>query len=139
MSVHRPHDGDEENPARRPRRLRADDGQASLEFVGFLPLLLLIGLAAVQLGLVAYAAQQAGTAARAAARAESLGEESIGGEQAGRAAISEWLADRTTFGLSASGEEVTATATVAIPSVIPGIDGLGEVSRESTMPRDRDD
>ncbi|MYX55476.1 septum formation initiator, partial [Streptomyces sp. SID8382] len=45
-----------------------DRGSASIEFLGFLPILILVALAAVQLGIAAYAAQQAGTAARAAAR-----------------------------------------------------------------------
>ncbi|NDZ98398.1 pilus assembly protein, partial [Streptomyces sp. SID10116] len=44
-----------------------------LEFAGFLPILLLIGLAAIQLGLIGYAANQAGSGARAAARAASQG------------------------------------------------------------------
>ncbi|MBI0301417.1 pilus assembly protein, partial [Streptomyces sp. PRKS01-29] len=58
--------------AARPRR--GDAGSASIEFLGFLPVLILVALAAVQLGIAAYAAQQAGTAARAAARTASLDE-----------------------------------------------------------------
>nr|WP_274389137.1 TadE/TadG family type IV pilus assembly protein [Streptomyces taklimakanensis] len=104
-----------------------------MEFVGFLPLLLLVGLAAIQLGLVAYAAQQAGTGARAAARAESIEDGDVGGERAGRAAVSDWL--DTEIGISASDDEVTATVTVDIPSIVPGIDGFGTVRRSSTMPR----
>ncbi len=42
-----------------------DRGQVAIEYLGFIPILLLVALAAVQLGLVAYTAQQAGTAARA--------------------------------------------------------------------------
>ena len=58
-----------------PARLRGhgrDRGQASIEFLGFLPILLLVALAVVQLGLAAYAVQQAGTGARAAARTASM-------------------------------------------------------------------
>lgn len=45
--------------------LRARDrGQVAIEYLGFIPVLLLVTLAAVQLGLVAYTAEQAGTAAR---------------------------------------------------------------------------
>ncbi|WP_338018119.1 TadE/TadG family type IV pilus assembly protein [Streptomyces taklimakanensis] len=120
-------------PGRLRRRSRPDRGQAALEFVGFLPLLLLVGLAAIQLGLVAYAAQQAGTGARAAARAESIEDGDVGGERAGRAAVSDWL--DTEIGISASDDEVTATVTVDIPSIVPGIDGFGTVRRSSTMPR----
>lgn len=116
----------------RLRRLRSDRGQVALEFVGFLPLLLLVGLAAIQLGLVAYAAQQAGTGARAAARAESVEDGEIGGERAGRAAVSDWL--DAGFAVRVSEEEVTATATVDVPSVVPGFD-FGPVRRTSTMPR----
>ncbi|HEX5568096.1 MAG TPA: TadE/TadG family type IV pilus assembly protein [Streptomyces sp.] len=121
---------------RRRRPARTDRGQVSLEFVGFLPLLLLVGLAAIQLGLVAYTAQQAGTAARAAARAESLRDGGIGGDRAGRAAMSGWLAKRATFDRQSTGDEVTVTATVTIPSVIPGVGDFGAVRKRSTMPRD---
>ncbi|MER7186189.1 TadE/TadG family type IV pilus assembly protein, partial [Streptomyces hyaluromycini] len=51
-------------PLRHPR----DRGQVAIEYLGFLPILLLVGLAGIQLGAVAYAAEQAGTAARAGAR-----------------------------------------------------------------------
>ncbi|MGY5133981.1 TadE/TadG family type IV pilus assembly protein, partial [Streptomyces nigrescens] len=42
---------------RLPARLRGhgrDRGQVSIEFLGFLPILLVVGLAVVQLGLAAY-------------------------------------------------------------------------------------
>ena len=60
---------------RLPARLRgpaATGARSSIEFLGFLPILLLVALAVVQLGLAAYAVQQAGTAARAAARTASM-------------------------------------------------------------------
>ncbi|PJE96631.1 septum formation initiator [Streptomyces carminius] len=130
MSVHRrPY----RPGGRRRGRTGADRGQVAVEFVGFLPVLLLIGLAALQLGLVAYAAQQAGTAARAAARAESL-EDGPDGAAAGRAAVSDWLT--VGFAWGGSSDEVSVTAEVTIPSVVPGIGDFGEVSRTSTMPRD---
>ncbi|MFC8014093.1 TadE family protein, partial [Streptomyces cinereoruber] len=70
----------EPRPARatnvRPQPGRARDrGQAAVEYLGFLPILLLVGLAGLQLGIAAYAAQQAGTAARASARAASSDDE----------------------------------------------------------------
>ena len=43
-------------------------GSNAIEYLGFLPVLILVGMAAVQLGLIAYTAQQAGTGARAGAR-----------------------------------------------------------------------
>lgn len=43
------------------RRLRDDRGVSMLEFAGFLPILLVIGMAAIQLGLIGYGINQAGT------------------------------------------------------------------------------
>ncbi|MEU0342110.1 TadE/TadG family type IV pilus assembly protein [Streptomyces bobili] len=116
----------------RGRRGR-DRGQVALEYLGFLPILLLVALAAVQLGLIAYAAQQAGTAARAGARSASLGE---GAGGACQSAVSSWLADGTSCASEDLGEEVRVTSTVTIPSVIPGIGDFGEARRTATMPVD---
>ncbi|MCX5204537.1 pilus assembly protein [Streptomyces sp. NBC_00237] len=113
-----------------------DQGVTALEFAGFLPILLVVAVAVIQLGIVGYAAQQASTAARAAARTESQKEFRGQGEAAGRAAISGWLADGTTF--AQQGEDiVTVTATVQIPALIPIFD-LGSVSRPASMPADSD-
>ncbi|WNE98585.1 TadE/TadG family type IV pilus assembly protein [Streptomyces luomodiensis] len=111
-----------------------DQGSASIEFLGFLPVLILVALAAVQLGIAAYAAQQAGTAARAAARTASLDEPRTSPQAAGLAAMSGWLADGA--GISSGGcggGEARATATVEIPSVIPGFD-FGSAEKSATMP-----
>lgn len=78
-------------PYRRGARA-GDRGQVAIEYLGFLPILVLVGMAAVQLGLIAYTAQQAGTAARAGARSASLRESA---ETACAAAVSSWLADGT--------------------------------------------
>lgn len=124
---------------RRPgasRRWRADAGSASIEFLGFLPILILVALAAAQLGIAAYTAQQAGTAARAAARTASLDEPRTSPQAAGKAAMSGWLADGA--GISSGGcggGEARATATVEIPSVIPGFD-FGSAEKSATMPCD---
>jgi Flp pilus assembly protein TadG len=103
-----------------------------------LPLLLLVALAAVQLGITGYAVQQAGTGARAAARTASR--DDTGGTAAGtgKAAMSGWTARRAAFSLTGSGDAVTVTTSVTIPSLIPGIDDFGTASRTVTMPRDRD-
>ncbi|MBB1246520.1 pilus assembly protein [Streptomyces durbertensis] len=122
-------------PGRRARRDR-ESGQAAIEFIGFVPILLLVALAAVQLGLAAHAASQAGTAARAAARAASQ-HEGPDPVSTGRQALSGWLADDAGFRQARAPGEVTVTATVRIPSVIPGVE-FGEVRRSSTMPRARD-
>lgn len=113
-------------------RARRDRGQVALEYLGFLPILLLVGMAAVQLGLIAYTAQQAGTAARAGARSASLdGSAADGCAQA----VSGWLAGGTRCGAAFGADEVTVTADVRIPSVVP-FWHFGPAHRTATMPRD---
>ncbi|MFI7402947.1 TadE/TadG family type IV pilus assembly protein [Streptomyces sp. NPDC049541] len=108
-----------------------DRGQAALEYLGFLPILLIVGMAVVQLGLIAYAAQQAGTAARAGARAESL---KPGTAQEGCVnAVSDWLS--VNCPAVVGGDTVTVTATVQIPKIVPGWD-FGPAKRTATMPLD---
>ncbi|MGW0615313.1 TadE/TadG family type IV pilus assembly protein [Streptomyces sp. NPDC002788] len=112
-------------------RTRRDRGQVAIEYIGFLPILLLVALAAVQLGLIAYTAQQAGTAARAGARSASL----AGPYEADcRAAVSSRL---EVMGCPASygADEVTVTATVKIPSLVPGWT-FDPAVKTATMPRD---
>ncbi|CAM5682111.1 Pilus assembly protein OS=Streptomyces tendae OX=1932 GN=GUR47_15700 PE=4 SV=1 [Streptomyces tendae] len=109
-----------------------DRGQVAIEYLGFLPVLVLVGMAVVQLGLIAYTAQQAGTAARAGARSASLGESAAG---ACAAAVSSWLADGTDCPPSEGADEVTVTATVHIPTIVPGWD-FGDATRTATMPLD---
>lgn len=107
-----------------------DRGQVAIEYLGFIPILLLVALAGVQIGLIAYAAQQAGTAARAGARAASLD----GTAQDGCAnAVSDWLS--VTCSESGGDDSVTVTATVDIPSVVPGWD-FGDANKTATMPVD---
>ncbi|MEO3840453.1 MULTISPECIES: TadE/TadG family type IV pilus assembly protein [unclassified Streptomyces] len=121
------------SPARRGHR---DRGSVAIEYIGFLPVLIFIALAAVQLGIAAYTASQAGTAARAAARMESLDDPPSSAAAAGAAAISDWL--DAGFSVSSGDGEVTVTASVEIPSLIPGVDNFGSVERSSTMPRGKD-
>ncbi|MFF6951535.1 TadE/TadG family type IV pilus assembly protein [Streptomyces iakyrus] len=112
-------------------RKHRDRGQVAIEYIGFLPILLLVALAAVQLGLIAYTAQQAGTAARTGARSASL----EGPHEADcRAAVSSWL---NVIGCvpSYGADEVTITATVEIPSLVPGWD-FDPAVKTATMPLD---
>ncbi|MGW6565495.1 TadE family protein [Streptomyces sp. NPDC054975] len=111
-----------------------DRGQVAVEYLGFLPILLLVALAGIQLGIAAYAAQQAGTGARAAARAATHDDATIGPEAAGRAAMSDWIAERSTVSAPRGTDEVTATVRVEIPSVVPFWDGLGSVTKSATLP-----
>ncbi|MEU8567643.1 TadE/TadG family type IV pilus assembly protein [Streptomyces pathocidini] len=121
---------------RRWRVRDGESGQVSLEFLGFLPILLILGLAAIQLGIAAYTVSQAGTAARAAARTASYEDPPTDPTAAGRAAISGWLASRADVRVTGGPEEATATTRVDIPSVIPGIGSFGTAERSATMPRD---
>ncbi|WP_328494262.1 pilus assembly protein [Streptomyces sp. NBC_00414] len=116
--------------ARLRKRARDDRGVSMLEFAGFLPILLLIGMAAIQLGLIGYGINQAGSAARAAARAASQGDD---GAAAGQAAASGWLSPNVS---AAAGEDVTtATVTLQVPAVIPLLPSV-TVQRDATMPTD---
>ncbi|WP_369146221.1 TadE/TadG family type IV pilus assembly protein [Streptomyces sp. R44] len=109
---------------------RRDRGQAAIEYLGFLPILLIVGLAGLQLGVAAYAAQQAGTAARAAARAASSdAEDAPTGQQAGYAAA-DWV---TGVSVDPGGDEVVATVTVRIPSVVP-FWSFDDITKTATMP-----
>lgn len=111
-------------------RKRRDRGQVALEYLGFIPVLILVAMAGVQIGLIAYTAQQAGTAARAGARAASLDESA----QAGCTnAISDWLS--VTCDPAVGGDEVTVTAVVEIPSIVPGWN-FDPAQKTATMPLD---
>ncbi|MFH8678478.1 TadE family protein [Streptomyces lydicus] len=124
-------------PRRRPHRHDRDRGQVSVEFLGFLPILLVVALAVVQLGLAAYAVQQAGTGARAAARTASMdpADRETDPRSAGLAAMSGWVARGAGITVSEGGDEARATARVRIPSLVPGIDDFGPATRSATMPR----
>ncbi|MGW2053242.1 TadE family protein [Streptomyces sp. NPDC001840] len=124
-------------PTERGVRGARERGQAALEYVGVITLLLFIALAAIQLGIAAYAIQQAGTASRAAARAASYNIATTNYEQAGRAAMSDWLAgpDQSTFEKTEAGDEIKVTAKVRIPALLPVFD-FGEAKRSATMPLD---
>ncbi|MFF3614382.1 TadE/TadG family type IV pilus assembly protein [Streptomyces sp. NPDC002580] len=117
---------------RATRRLRGDRGVSILEFTGFLPILLLVGMAAVQLGLIGYGVNQAGSGARAAARVQSQGGD---GTAAGQAAVSGWLDPQVSPEGGPGSDLTTATVQVTVPGVIPFL-GPYPVSRRVTMPTD---
>ncbi|MFJ8130689.1 TadE/TadG family type IV pilus assembly protein [Streptomyces hydrogenans] len=125
--------GDDPRSRTPSRLLRGDRGQVALEYLGFLPALLLVGLAGLQLGLASYAAQQAGTAARAAARAASSdADDAPAPGAAARAAVSGWLTVSGGDPVEGDGE-VTVSVSVDIPQVVPFWD-LGTVTEAATMP-----
>jgi TadE-like protein len=112
------------------RRLACQRGQASVELLGMLPLLLLGALLVWQLLLAGYTVSSAENAARNASRAEGLGRD---GEEAARESLS--------FGLEKGARvEINgdrATVHVRIPIVAPGIDSDDlTVSRDAELPSD---
>jgi Flp pilus assembly protein TadG len=109
-------------------RKRRDRGQVAIEYLGFIPILLIVGLAGIQIGAVAYAAEQAGTAAHAGARAASLRQD-VG--QACANAVSAGIDVRCDP--SEGDDTVTVTATVHIPKVVWD---FGYAHRTATMPLD---
>ena len=111
-----------------------DRGQVAVEYVGLLPILIIVALCAVQLGLAVYAVQQAGTASRAAARAAAQNNHTIDYRSAGEAAVSDWLTARVDPP-KVTYDSVEVTVHVDIPSVVPGV-GFGSAERSVTMPRD---
>lgn len=117
----------------RSLRERGDRGASILEFAGFLPILIIIGLACIQLGLIGYGINQAGTGARAAARAASLDRDGVA---AGVASVSDWLDPDVDAPLGA-GDTTTATVTVSVPAIIPLFDDW-DIQRSATMPNDED-
>ncbi|MEW1689120.1 TadE family protein [Streptomyces sp. NPDC091265] len=121
------------------RRSARDRGQVAFEYMGFIPLLLLVGLCAIQLGIAAYAVNQAGTGVRAAARTASHERPEIPPTLAGTRAMSEWISKNGNahFEPPAYGDDtVTYTVKVKIPSIIPWVDDFGTATRRSTMPLD---
>lgn len=122
-------------PSAGGRLRRRDRGQVAVEYLGFLPILLLVGLVGVQFGVAAYAAQQAGTGARAAARAASVDDPGSVPDPAaaGKAAMSGWIAGRSGVSVSGGGSTVSVTVTVKVPSLIPFTD-FDDVSRTAVMP-----
>ena len=69
------------------KRLRACDGQATVELIGMLPLILLLGLVGFQLLAAGYSAVLAGHAAEAGAIAVAAGTDATA---AARAAVPGW-------------------------------------------------
>ncbi|MEU9949137.1 hypothetical protein [Streptomyces sp. NPDC047939] len=120
------------------RRSARDRGQVAFEYMGFVPLLLLVGLCAIQLGIAAYAVNQAGTGARAAARTASHEFPETAPRVAGHRAMSDWITTKggAYFTDSPGLKTVTYTAHVKIPSIIPWVHDFGTATRSSTMPRE---
>jgi hypothetical protein len=94
-------------------RRATQKGQASVELVAALPVLVVALLVAVQLAIVGYAFWSAGVAARAGARAAYVGGD---GERAARESLPPGL--RNAASVQAGGG---VTVRVRSPSVVPGL------------------
>jgi hypothetical protein len=92
-------------------------GQASVELVAVLPLLVACALIAAQVLPAGWALWSAGNAARAGARAEHVGGD---GERAARLALPPRLRDGAKVRDAEGGE---LTVSVRAPALIPGLDG----------------
>jgi Flp pilus assembly protein TadG len=110
-------------------RIRGQSGQASIEFVGSLVLILFAALAMWQLLIVMWATNETSNAARTAARVQSRGGDT---KKAARNALPRVL--RHELKVDPAGE--TVTLTVRIPLLFPGFDvDAVHATREATIPR----
>jgi hypothetical protein len=92
---------------------RRESGQASVELVATIPILLIALLALAQLVLAGYALWSAGTAARAGARASYVGGQAA---PAARSALPSFLRSGARIG---GGDDVEVR--VRVPALIPGV------------------
>jgi hypothetical protein len=111
-------------------RLRSQSGQASIEFVGTLVIVLFSALAMWQLLVVMWAFNETSNAARTAARVESRGGDT---KKAARNALPHVLRHKLQVDPDAGGEKVTLT--VRIPLFFPGLDSDHVTAvKEATIP-----
>ncbi len=101
----------------RPLLGRGEHGQAAVELVALLPLLVAGLLACWQVVLVGHALWSAHAAARAAARADAVGGDRL---EAARAALPASLDQRVD--VRAAERDGHVPVAVRIPSVIPGVE-----------------
>lgn len=102
-------------------------GQASLELVALLPLVVVVAALIWQLAVAGHATWAAGAAARAAARADAVGDDAV---QAARRAVPVEL--RRGLRLTEGGDG-TVRVHLEIPSVAPGLD-FGRATAQAHFP-----
>ncbi|WP_051893321.1 TadE/TadG family type IV pilus assembly protein [Streptomyces erythrochromogenes] len=124
-------------PARRGTRGdRGDRGQVAIEFVGTVPLILVLVAAVWECVLIGYAFSLAGNAADEAARAGA-----VHGDAACVAAAKEHIGDawRMSAQCTESGDIVRATVRLNLPLLHPGIDIGVPIEGEAGSPKERED
>ena len=105
-----------------PHRCRAQRGQAAVELVALLPLLILVALVGWQLAVAGYSWTVASGAARAAVRAAEVGAPA-------RAAALAVMPGRCARGARVdAGADGSVRVRVAVPAVVPLVPGLGQVT-----------
>jgi hypothetical protein len=102
-------------------RGRAQSGQASVELVAAIPVLLLVTLAVAQLAIAGYALWSAGAAARAGARARYVGGDA-------RAAARRSLPSPLRRGATIRDRDGVSVR-VAAPSLVPGVPSVPVTAR----------
>lgn len=105
-------------------------GQAAVELVALLPLVIVVAAVLWQIALAGHAAWAAGAAARAAARAGAVGDDA---RQAAHNALPADLRRGLRLSEAAEGR---LRVQVAIPAVTPGLD-LGSASADARFPAQR--
>lgn len=109
-----------------------DAGQAMVEFVALLPVLLLVALAMGQGAVAGYAAWSAAGAARMAARAEALGEKP---GEAARDELPRFLDRGSRIKVASPTGKTPGRVTVRlkVPSLVPGLE-FGTVAGRAQLP-----
>jgi hypothetical protein len=107
-------------------RLRAERGQASVELLGALPVVLMVGVIVFQLLLVGYARVQAGSAAEAAALALAAGGDP---GAAARESLPGWSRAHAQFERDGG----TVQVSVRPPSLLAGLSRALEVEAEAAV------
>ena len=109
-------------------RLRSQRGSASVELLGFLPLLLVAALAAWQILLATYAVTSASNAARTASRVQGTTEQRTD-------AARDSLPAALRHGLKVTVNGERSKVRVQIPIIVPGLTaGALRVTREAELP-----
>ncbi|MBT2447797.1 pilus assembly protein [Streptomyces sp. ISL-43] len=121
-------------PARRPVRGR-DQGQVAIEFVGTVPLILLLVAAVWECVLIGYAFSLAGNAADEAARAGAV----KGGAEC-RAAAGKYIGSTWSMSVDCgeSGDVYKATVNLKIPVLFPGLD-FGSIDGTAAAAMEREE
>jgi hypothetical protein len=102
-------------------RTSEERGQASVELIAAVPILLLVTLLVGQLALAGYALWSAGVAARAGARADYVGGDA---EAAARGSLPLVLRSR-----AAVSDGNSVVVRVDAPSLVPGVSGIPVTAR----------